>query len=64
MLPILSYFNGCGKYLNNKLTNNCLQLVLALESIFNWGKEGMTKESMTSCRNKCKQTIRYRCPER
>ena len=53
-------FNQIPPRVEYSLTDNCLQLVPALESIFNWGKERMTKENMTlqtasKEKNKCLQ---------
>lgn len=40
-------FNQIPPRVEYSLTDNGLQLVPALESIFNWGKERMTKEDVT-----------------
>ncbi|MBA9009322.1 winged helix-turn-helix transcriptional regulator [Clostridium saccharobutylicum] len=38
-------FNQIPPRVEYSLTDNCLQIVPALETIFNWGKERMTKEN-------------------
>jgi DNA-binding HxlR family transcriptional regulator len=39
-------FNQVPPKVEYSLTDNCLQLVPALEDIFNWGQERMKKENM------------------
>jgi len=39
-------FNQIPPRVEYSLTDNCLEFVPALEAIFNWGKERMTKENM------------------
>ncbi|MCT8976745.1 helix-turn-helix transcriptional regulator [Clostridium sp. CX1] len=46
-------FNQIPPRVEYSLTDNGLQLVPALEAIFNWGKERMTKEDMTLKTARC-----------